>query len=390
MVDTAFQGWQCTPIYIISHPEHTEIVPDGEEHVFDGAHKLEALIEFMDGAFPLKATATSCKEIKDHTGKFFKELPIDLKMRIRKYRFVINMIDDETAHDPERLQTLWERLNHSGMKLNSYELQIPVIRELITTVLKPAGEMFKNTVLFTKDSSHRGDLEQLLQLLLAVIDNSDPGFASLNALIRSWHTKELGSTMAERAANVAGKKARWMDGLTRCHKILEDLTQLNVFYDPATETVNIADALRKTELPFVLGRLARRFPLIENFRSQKMAISSTLRNEIFSKSPVEMLALIGGTGRNGVFQKKLLRVVDVLVDGFVGIVHPRLFTKMQKKAKLKEQGGVCPLCNLKILAHQLLDGDHVWEWSEGGSTDMENLQILHRHCHQLKGSGSEI
>jgi len=385
MIDTCFQGWTCPPIYILKHPGRTDTVPDGEDHVFDGAHKLEAVFEFINGGFPLKATATACKEIKEHSGKYFVNLPHELKNKIRKYRFTINTIDDETACDPERLRTLWRRLNSSGTKVNSYEMEIQSIAPLITTVLKPAGERFKGTVLFPKDSSRRGDLEQMLQVLLALIDIPEPESASQNALILAWHTKELGATSVDFTAKVAERGTEWFENLVRCHKILEELTQLNVFCDSDGNS-DIAGALRKTELPFVLGRLGRRFT-IENFRSQKVAIARQLRDEIFSKSPEEMLALIGGTGRNGTFQKKLLWMIDRIVDAFVGIVQPRLFTKKQKKAKLKEQKGLCAACDQKILAHHLFDGDHVMEWSAGGLTSMENLQILHRTCHQAKIAG---
>jgi hypothetical protein len=387
MIDTCFQGWLCPPIYIIKHMESTGIVPDGEEHVFDGAHKLESVFEFIAGGFALKSTNTACKEIKENDGKYFADLSLELKNRIRKYRFVVNTIDDETAHDPERLRTLWKRLNRAGKKLNSYELEIPVIRPLITAVLNPAAELFKHTALFTKDKSHRGDLEQLLQVLLALIDIPEPEFSSQNALILQWHTTELGPTMVERVAKVAEKGGFWMEGLTRCHKILEELTQLNVFCD-ADGNSDIAEALRKTELPFVLGRLARRFERIEQFRSQKQVIAKRLREELFSKSPQDMLARIGGTGRNGTFQKKLLRIIDRIMDELAGCVQPRLFTKAQKKERLKEQGGLCTLCEEKILAHHMVDGDHVTEWSEGGATTMENLQVVHRNCHQAKISGT--
>ena len=389
MIDTCFQGWQCTPIWIIPRMDLIDIVPDGEELVFDGAHKLEALFEFMGGGFPLKATPTSSKELQENNGKRFAELPLDLKTRIRKYRFTFNTIDAATARDPDRLRTLWKCLNSSGMKLNPYEKEIPVILPLIGAVLKPAGELFKGTAIFRKDSSHRGDLEQMLQVLMALMDFPEPVFASFNGLILMWHTKVLGATMAERTAKVAEKSAEWLEGLTRCHKILEELTQLNVFCD-AGGAEDISEALRKTELVLVLGRLARRFPRIETFRSQKVHIAAKLRVDIFSKTSEEMLNFIGGTGRNGSYQKKLLRYVDSIVDGFVGIVQPRLFTKAQKKAKLKEQDGKCTACGEKILPHQLCDGDHVKEWSEGGETTMENLQILHRHCHQAKLAGMHL
>jgi hypothetical protein len=392
MIDTCFQGWTCPPIYVINHLELTEVAPDGEDHVFDGAHKLEAVFEFMAGKFPLKATPTSCAEIKEHTGKFFEALPLPLKTKIRKYRFVFNVIDDETAHDPERLRTLWQRLNRAGKKLNSYELEIPVIRPLIVEVLKPGCDLFKGTVFFPKEESHRGDLEQRLEVVLAMADMAEPTMGSQTALIAEWHATRLGDTMAKRTESVTTHGGEWREILLRAHKMLEDLRQLNVFCDATTGEPDLDDTLRKTELPFVLGRLARRFPTIEAFRSQKVVIATRLRADIFSKTVQALSLALGGTGRNGTFQKMLFKYVDRIVSDLAGIVQRRLFTKTEKTAKLKAQGGLCAACNTPILKHQLKDGDHVVEWSEGGETTMENLQILHRHCHQAKtaagGAGS--
>jgi len=384
MIDTCFQGWICPPIYVINHLELTDIAPDGEDHVFDGAHKLEAVFEFMAGKFALKATPTSCMEIKEHTGKLFEALPLALKTKIRKYRFVINVIDDETAHDPERLRTLWIRLNRAGKKLNSYELEIPVIRPLIVEVLKPGCDLFRGSVFFPRDESHRGDLEQRLEVVLAMADMAEPVIKSQPALIVAWHAARLGGTMVKRTESVAAHGSEWRDILARTYKILDELTQLNVFCNAAGEP-DISEGLRKTELPFVLGRLARRFSTIDAFRSQKVAIAARLRSNIFSKRPEEMIvATGGGVTRDGTFQKKLLKYIDDIVCDLAGIVQPRLFTKAQKTVKFKEQGGVCAACKEPILKHQLMDGDHVTAWSEGGATAMENLQILHRHCHQAK------
>ena len=48
---------------------------------------------------------------------------------------------------------------------------------------------------------------------------------------------------------------------------------------------------------------------------------------------------MGATGRNGTFQKHLLKYVDDIACEMAGLVEPRLFTKAQKEEKFKEQGG---------------------------------------------------
>ncbi len=320
--------------------------------------------------------------LKDYNGKKFDDLPIDVQDAIYKYRFHINIVDAETASDPDLLRVLWERVNRSGKRLNKFELEIPLIAPLLEQVLIPALPLFMGTVLFPQSKSFRGSLEHMLQVILALADIQDAQFASQTALIQGWHRTCLGTTMAKRVASVTENADRWKAALHQAFKMMEDLTQLNVF--SSGDTVDIAEAQRKTELPFVLGKLLRRFTRIEDFRSQKVAIAAKLRAEIFGRTPVQMLQLLGGATRDGTFQKKLLRHIDTVVFDLAVAVQPRLFTLKQKKAKLLEQGGLCTACGEKILKHQVADGDHVVAWSEGGATTMENLQILHRHCHQQK------
>jgi hypothetical protein len=385
MIDTCVRGWTCSPIYIIPHPDRIDVCEYGEDHVFDGAHKLEAVFEFIEGKYALKYSADSLQTayLKEYNGKRYEELPRPMQDAIRKYRFNINIVDAETAADPDMLRVLWERVNRSGKRLNKFELEIPLIAPLLDQVLTPALPLFTGTVLFPREESFRGSLEHVLQVILALGDIPDAQFASQMALIQAWHRTCLGTTMAKRVASVTENAERWKAALLQASKMMEDLVQLNVF--SSGDTIDIADAQRKTELPFVLGKLLRRFAKIEDFRSQKVAIAAKLRAELFARTPVQMLQHLGADARNGTFQKKLLRHIDMVVFDLAAAVQPRIFTKVQKAAKLKEQGGLCAGCGEKILKHQVADGDHVVAWSEGGATTMENLQILHRHCHQTKG-----
>jgi hypothetical protein len=386
MIDTVLRGWRCPPIYVIPRLDLFGQCQQGEDHIFDGAHKLEAIFDFIDNKFVFKASGDG--KFADLDGMYFRDMPRDIQERIKKYRFSINIVDEETAGSPDQLRVLWERVNKAGKKLNKYELDLPLITPLIEHVLNPIIGQFYSTTLFPKDVSHRGELEQKLQVLLALSDLDEPKMASQNNLVSRWHTDTLGDSMLARVSSVENHGARWRDVLTRCLKMLGELEQLNVFCD-AQGVSTIQEAHRKTELPFILGRLARRFPRIEDFRSQKVAIAGRLKKEIFDKSIQEISVMIGTAGRrDGTFQKKLLRFVDALVCELAGLVQARLFTKAQKRQKLKEQEGLCPLCQEQILAHHLCDGDHIVEWSKGGETTLENCAIVHRTCHQKKTNGA--
>jgi len=51
---------------------------------------------------------------------------------------------------------------------------------------------------------------------------------------------------------------------------------------------------------------------------------------------------------------------------------------------LKKQKGVCPHCNMKFLEQDVMEVDHIIPQSKGGRDEWENLQLLHRHCHDEK------
>jgi len=384
MIDTVLRGWICPPIYIISRTDVIDRCSQGEDHVFDGAHKLEAIFDFIDNKFAFKTKNGKFAEL---SGKLFKDMPKEIQERIKKYRFHINHVDEDTAKSTDELSILWQRVNKAGKQLTRYELDIPLIAPLIENVLEPMRNQFYGTPFFPKTKSHRGDLEQRLEILLALSDIEEPYRFTQNKLLTYWHTTKLGVTIPERLLSIEKYGEAWRDTLSRCSKMLIELEQLNVFCTPEGG-VAIEEPQRKTELVFLLGRLAYRFPRIEEFRSQKNAIAARVKAELFAKGSHALSVELGGTGRESSFQIRLMKYVDELVCTLAGCVQPRLFTKAQKKERLKEQGGLCTLCGEKILAHHLVEGDHITEWSEGGATTMENLQVVHKTCHQAKISGT--
>ncbi len=61
--------------------------------------------------------------------------------------------------------------------------------------------------------------------------------------------------------------------------------------------------------------------------------------------------------------------------------HPEL--KAQVAKLLKKQKGKCNLCQLTFLDGDLIETDHITPKAIGGN-QKDNLQLLHRHCHDIK------
>lgn len=57
----------------------------------------------------------------------------------------------------------------------------------------------------------------------------------------------------------------------------------------------------------------------------------------------------------------------------------------KSKAKLlKRQRGKCNQCKLTFRSEDKLETDHIIAIKAGGEKSYENLQILHKHCHDVK------
>lgn len=386
-IDTVVRGWYCAPISIIpTGPIEPE---DGEEdeiidYVFDGAHKLEAVFNFIDNkdGTEIRKVHEEFSPLKGCEGKKFKEIPKEIQENILNYEFHINIVDNETANDKEALKILWERLNRAGQKLNNYELALPVIVDLVKLVLKPSLPLFLNSQIYPKSTTSRGALEKLLQIILATSDSpiQTPyltDFSSKLELVKEWQNTRLGKKIVETKANTKTHAENWNQNLKLASQYLKYLHEANCFVDDEGKDI-LQSAHRATELPFLLGRAVYHFKKAEEFRRICKKIAKKIKETFF------LGVLRDEPGRNGQFQKRILNEIDEILSEFAKQKQPRLFTKEQIATKLAEQNRVCMLCNQKILSHQTYEGDHIIAWGDGGETVLENCRVVHLHCHKTR------
>jgi hypothetical protein len=112
--------------------------------------------------------------------------------------------------------------------------------------------------------------------------------------------------------------------------------------------------------------------LTEQFKTQ--ILTDTIEQDLSCKN------------RNAVFQRKLIEKIDSIFETELknDDNSSRFFPKKMIKEKLKLQNDICPKCSKTIKERQEYEGDHIIAWTAGGKTVIENLQVLHKRCHQLK------
>ena len=73
---------------------------------------------------------------------------------------------------------------------------------------------------------------------------------------------------------------------------------------------------------------------------------------------------------------------DVLYWSVRKGIHPELPNRVAQL--LKRYKGQCPECGLMFVADDLIEVDHTISKQDGGKDKFDNLQPLHRHCHDVK------
>lgn len=63
----------------------------------------------------------------------------------------------------------------------------------------------------------------------------------------------------------------------------------------------------------------------------------------------------------------------------------RAFDKKTKREAYERQAGICAHCG-KHFELEEMEADHITPWKEGGTTVVENCQMLCRNCNRIKGS----
>ncbi|BAZ21453.1 RNA-directed DNA polymerase [Kalymmatonema gypsitolerans NIES-4073] len=69
-------------------------------------------------------------------------------------------------------------------------------------------------------------------------------------------------------------------------------------------------------------------------------------------------------------------------------VHPEASKRVA--TLLKKQKGKCAHCGLYFREEDVLEIDHKTPLSKGGKDEYKNLQILHRHCHDIKTANDDL
>lgn len=365
LIESVLLGRAMNPIWVVTNAE------EECEEVLDGMHRLTTLIKFVNNEIAI-GPSLSILAKETYKGKCFNDLSLDDKSKVRNYNFFVNRLDSSFRADPDKLQDMWEILNHSSKPLNTHELKRPVYMKLYDH-LSEFADKFLNTTLYQKAESKRGELEGEIMKWLAMSQPTLPGFNSLPDIREKWLVTCFGENKVDVDRNFAARKDEMA-------KTVEKIVKFNTLIIEALE-FSQEDINRTNKIPYQI-LVCRTVALIENDALLRRILPDLTAK--FSECLADDFGKEKGR-RNAQYQRYVTEYIDATLKSINGEnTESRLFSKALISKKLEEQERRCALCEKEIGAKEKYDGDHIRPWTAGGRTIYENLQVVHRRCHKTK------
>lgn len=311
---------------------------DGRYEVLDGQQRITSIGRFM----------TNKLDISDDDGnmKSINGLAEDKKLLIENTSLLVYICKGTESEIKEWFQTI----NISGIPLNEQEMLNAIYSGPFVTLAKAEFSNSNNANLQKWKSYISGDVkrQQILQTALDWVSHGD-----------------ISQYMSH-------------------HRLDDNISELKTYF---SAVIDWASSLFDEIYPEMQGREWAR--LYESYHS------NPYDHTALSERVAELMEDPCVTDKKGIFEyvlgdendKKLLNIRI-----FNDVVKRTVYQKQKANAEAKGESN-CPYCTLeagankdKIWPLKDMDADHVTAWSKGGSTDIDNCQMLCKTHNRLKGN----
>lgn len=331
VIDSVLKGYPIGLIYFNK-------VGEGKFEVLDGQQRITSLGRFISDKFA----------IKDENGmeQYFSGMAKDKQSRILATKLLIYECEGKESQIKEWFKTI----NIAGVPLNNQELLNAVYSGPFVTLGK---EEFSN---------------------------------SQNANIQKWSAYIKGSANRQ---DFLGRALDWVskgnigDYMSR-HRYDNNIDELKRHFNKVIDWISgVFNDVKSEMCGLEWGRLYEEYRT-KGYDPEKVSAEI---HKLYADPYVK--------NRRGIFEYILGGSVDTKlleVRVFDEAIKKSTYEKQTAKAK-KEGKSNCPLCAVghdanksKILGFPEMDADHVAAWSKGGTTSIENCQMLCKTHNRAKGN----
>lgn len=377
LIEVILDGQTINPIWTIDNDD------EDCEDVLDGMHRLTTIFKYLNNEFALnkKYFLDKARNEKNHNCKF-EDLTKETQKKFKDYKLSFNKLDTSYHHNSDKRHQKWKQLNQNAAPLNHFEYNKGLFVNFYNAIT-PHKDYYTEKLFFHK-KDNRGAIEMKV-IEIYILSNILPNnWSSISNMIDKFCTEEIGETTEFINIYLEKEKQNIEKKVEFTKKVITTLYNEQIF---ATDKSIYKSYFIIYQI--LIGRLVYFFTKDNNpnptklFNRHCQDIIKIMNKTFFE---VEISALLNRYDlqtRNSQFQKNLCNDIDELIqDICTRTAGPRCFARSIIDKKLKEQDNKCVMC--KEEKNGGWEGDHILEWSRGGTTTYDNLQVLCTFCHQNK------
>ena len=352
VIESVLKGYPLGLIYFNRNKDYQ--TPQTELEVLDGQQRITSLGRFIKNKFAVKINGLE---------QIFDGLNEGQQQKILQTKLLIYVCEGEGENAEEEIKEWFKTINIAGIPLNKQEELNAVFSGPFVSACKEEFSNSQNKSNIQRWESYvKGPANRQMFLATALewVSNSErvsPQTASAKDPVSAYMSKHRQDKNIDEIKTYFNTVIDWIDG--KFDDVYDEMQGLN------------------------WGELYERFHHLPLNHSELSAKVHELMQDDY----------VGN--RRGVFEYVLGGCQDTK------LLNVRLFDKptmrkvyQQQTDKAKAEGtSNCPYCAIghdanrqRIWKLEEMDADHVTAWSKGGSTDIENCQMLCKTHNRAKGN----
>jgi len=362
LIESAIMGIPIPTIYLCEEN-------DGTYTVIDGQQRMTSFVKFLKNEYKLK----KLEELRELNGKYFKDLDKTLQRAIKSTSLNTIILKKESQ---ELKFEIFARLNQGAVALTKQELRNCIFRGSFNNMLEDIAKNNKFLPELFINENKRKSYQNYILRFFALKD-----FSSYSSSI----DKTMNVFMSKHQNDNVDIIEDFKKQFTSTIDIIKQILGENAFcaYDRQNS------CFMKKFSGSVYDSIMIAFSMFNNH--DLIMHADKIRNTITSIKTGNQNyqdCTYAATGSKDKVQGRIMIIYNALTEiiGKYGKSAETRFFSNTDKQKLWKEGYVCSYCNNTILSIDDAEVDHVYAYSNGGTTTLDNAQLLHRHCNREKNN----
>lgn len=375
LIEVILDGQIINPIWTIDNDD------DDCEDVLDGMHRLTTIFLYLNNEFALNKKFFLDKNLNDkyHNCKF-QDLDKDHQKKFKDYKLSFNKLDTSYHHNSDKRQQKWKQLNQNAAPLNDFEYNKGLFVKFYDIITQHKDYYIEKFFFHKKDN--RGYIDMRIIEIYILSHNLPDNWSSISNMVDKFRIEKIGESNECINKYLEKEKQNIEKIVEFTKKVITTLYNEQFF---ATDKSKNKSYFLIYQI--LIGRLVYFFTKDSNpvklFNRYCQDIFKIINKNFFNVDITTLINRYGLKGRNAQFQKYLCSEFDIIIEEFCNRSDgPRCFSKSIIEKKLKDQNNKCAIC--KEEKNGGWEGDHILEWSKGGVSTYDNLQVLCTFCHKDK------